>query len=782
MRRIAKSFLVFAALWVHARGALADLDVTLPNRAVVTATFADGADVHTYRVPCPSGAKLTVSARFIVAAAKAPGRGPSLRVSVLDPHGADVRTAEGRKPALKNVRAGIAGPYGFRVVSADGTTPGTYELSVAWTIAPSSKGAVVVSVGSTGEFTFGAEAGAAATVTLTAAKRSSATPELTEFVTPAGTHVPLDPGTSAAFPCDSTGDYTLHFTGGTLGGAVAVGVKVKPPKASKSPLLLAPGAIPTGVGILVAKTIDTTGGLVSIVEGPLSGSSLNVPAGALGAPTSILLGTGKPLDPPNASTVGGPPVFIGPVGLEFPDDDQPVVTIPYAPEAFPRGIALLSVVSRSAAGDVRPIALLKVDEASHTVTVKVSRSSVFQVVHSYGVTETPLLGDLTAPVAGTRFGIAVAVDGDVAAVGEPPLSGRGAVSVYHRIAGTWFQEPHLLAPSAATDQFGASVAASGAQVVVGAPARVNPNNNTQSGLAFVFVRSVQGVWAQEQVLEVSGSHLADKIGACVDIDHDTTVVGAPYDDTGATDAGAVYVHIRDSVESWALQKKVQSTVRVAGGRFGSSAAVRGDVLVVGAPEENSAAGAVYVFHRTGTVWSQVARIQPADALPFDRFGRTVALDGTTIVVGRNDSSDPGPGPEPVRIFEDQGTAFPEVQRLESADVMLPDETSRSDFGTRLALRGDVLVVGAPAQSTLFPGASVPLNQSGNTYVYRRIGGVWKFATRLRGSATDAYPLASGDTFGGAVATDGATILIGAPSDSAISFRAGAAYLFDVSGN
>src|SRR5262249_25540003 len=74
--------------------------------------------------------------------------------------------------------------------------------------------------------------------------------------------------------------------------------------------------------------------------------------------------------------------------------------------------------------------------------------------------------------------------------------------------------------------------------------------------------------------------------------------------------------------------------------FGSSVALSGDTLVVGSPEESSnapSAGAVYVFTRTGTTWSQQAYLKASNTAQNAHFGASVALSGDTLVVGSPDA-------------------------------------------------------------------------------------------------------------------------------------------------
>ena len=116
------------------------------------------------------------------------------------------------------------------------------------------------------------------------------------------------------------------------------------------------------------------------------------------------------------------------------------------------------------------------------------------------------------------------------------------------------------------------------------------------------------------------------------IEGDTIVAGARLEDTGGSQSGAVYVFTRSGT-SWSQQAKVVASDAAAGDRFGQYVAIDGDTVVVGADGENSYAGAVYVFTRSGTSWSQQAKLVASDAAASAYFGNSVAIEGDTMVAG-----------------------------------------------------------------------------------------------------------------------------------------------------
>ena len=144
--------------------------------------------------------------------------------------------------------------------------------------------------------------------------------------------------------------------------------------------------------------------------------------------------------------------------------------------------------------------------------------------------------------------------------------------------------------------------------------------------------------------------LADRAGSGVAIDGDTLVVGAPADDDGAVDAGAVYVYTRKTNgtptdlrdDSWVLQAKLMASDAAVGDAFGVSVALDGNLLAVGASNTDQAApatnsGSVYVFRRSGTTWTQEGKLQASDPLVNRLLGIELSVSadpmGDTVVVG-----------------------------------------------------------------------------------------------------------------------------------------------------
>lgn len=188
-------------------------------------------------------------------------------------------------------------------------------------------------------------------------------------------------------------------------------------------------------------------------------------------------------------------------------------------------------------------------------------------------------------------------------------------------------------------------------------------------------------------------------------------------------------------------------------QFGTDVAVDGSTAVIGAPNNNSYAGAAYVFAGQGTNWSQESKLTVASS---DRFGHSVAIDGNVIVVGAYGNSTYRGA---VYVFEKHGTNWVEVQKLTASDA-----AAYEYFGYDVAIYSNTIVVGARHD-----------DGTGSAYVFERQGTNWSETAQLDEDA--AY----NDFYGHSVAIWHDTILVGAPYDGDNGFCSGSAHVFRKSG-
>jgi hypothetical protein len=276
-------------------------------------------------------------------------------------------------------------------------------------------------------------------------------------------------------------------------------------------------------------------------------------------------------------------------------------------------------------------------------------------------------------------------------------------------------------------QFGQTVATDGNLLVVGAP-----GNETQvRGKVYVYGRDGTG-WAFQQELQPADGGPGDFYGHALALDGDTLVVGTDTysnQDMRWMHDPAVYVYTRVN-GLWNLQQRIAPPDRFD--VFGSSVAVQGDILVVGARDKDgplSGPGSAFVYQRTGTTWTLVERLQE-DELYDDAgygYGRSVALDGDTILVGASDAS---PGScsmcSAVYVYTRAGDGWTWQQRL------IPSgDAGEQGAGASLSLAGDTLAVRSRSLSDDDDKPMITL--------YRRSGGQWVFETLLRPADDESWP-------------------------------------------
>ena len=333
--------------------------------------------------------------------------------------------------------------------------------------------------------------------------------------------------------------------------------------------------------------------------------------------------------------------------------------------------------------------------------------------------------------------------------------------------------------------------------------------------------------ARQTYIKASNPEVDDYFGMTVALSADgsTLAIAAPHEDSGAagvngdqtsntaTNAGAVYIFTHNG--SWQQQAYLKASNVDVDDNFGSGLALSadGNTLVIGATAESSrpgnpadnsltGAGAVYVFVRTGTTWTQQAMVKASNADAGDRFGAAVALsaDGNTLAagapaeasaatgVGGNQASNTATASGAVYVYRRSGQTWSQEGYIKASNTEANDE-----FGGAVALSadGNTLAAGALGEDSAATGVNGDGTDnsakiSGAAYVYTRAGTTWSFQAYFKASNTGAS-----DRFGTDVSLsgDGNLLAVGAPSESSSATGvggdqtnngaglSGAAYLF-----
>jgi hypothetical protein len=376
--------------------------------------------------------------------------------------------------------------------------------------------------------------------------------------------------------------------------------------------------------------------------------------------------------------------------------------------------------------------------------------------------------DLEASAAG---GFGVDVSGNHMIVGAPGADGSaGQVTIYERnpATGTFDSVMTISSPVAGLGQFGFDVAINESYAVVGAPAV-----NGHQGAVYVFEKTA-GAWGTAPVAtllaDIPTSN--DYFGYSVAIDGERIVVGTPFDDDGATDAGSTFVFELQAGE-WVQTAKLTAN-SAAGDGFGGSVDISGDHIVVGAQSADiygSSSGVAYVFALQGEDWSAPTSLLPIDGADASHNFGEVAIDGNTIVIGAHANSFGGAG-DAAYVYELVDDTWQGVAILRDPDL-LGDDGNETAFGQRVDISGDLIVVG-----DIETASSVePDPDEGSAYVYQRTGGVWNDTPVQELSSAD---LSAHDQFGAGIAIDGTTVVVGAyADDTEFGTNAGSVYVFNL---
>lgn len=357
------------------------------------------------------------------------------------------------------------------------------------------------------------------------------------------------------------------------------------------------------------------------------------------------------------------------------------------------------------------------------------------------------------------------------------------------------------------DSYAYSVAISGNYAIVGGLMEDSDgnglNNLIDAGAAYILFNN-EGNWVQIRKITAPVRGFGDAFGISVAIDGDYAVVGAFLDDEDASegntvaDAGAAFIFQKDQggTDNWGLVRKIAAPDRNVADQFGSSVAISGDYVLIGAFNEDEDAdelntlndsGSAYLFKKDagGTDnWGLIKKICAGTRAADDWFGFSVAIHGDYAIVGAyREDEDALEGNTlnlagAAYIFKkDQGGAdnWGLVKKITAAVRAINDT-----FGTSVSIHGDYAIVGAPSESEDASEANY-LTDAGAAYIFKKDqdgadnwGQLKKLVPAIR---------ATNDFFGNSVSINGSYAMVGAvgetedDSEANTLNRAGAAYVF-----
>jgi hypothetical protein len=373
---------------------------------------------------------------------------------------------------------------------------------------------------------------------------------------------------------------------------------------------------------------------------------------------------------------------------------------------------------------------------------------------AFGRESTVILEDikLTASdgAALKRFGFSVSISGDYAIVGAPGsvvskyhAAVDGSAYIFKREGTSWTQQAELTPPQRyAGGSFGGSVSISGDYAIVDAREnnyshsffifrregtswtqqteyyhdRRQYPDNTRSSVSISRDYAIGGAWSSAYIFELGGTSWTPQaelfkpdfgyyegFGDLVSISGDYAMVST------RTILGLVYIFEREG-EIWTQQAELTSLGGSTEDSFGSSISIDENYAIVGAEHDDGRgqnSGAAYIYKRSGTNWSEQAKLIASDGTDGALFGNSVSIKGDYAVIGAKGDDENGANSGSAYIFKREGTGWVQKTKLTAWDGTTPDY-----FGNSVSIDGDYAIVGAPYDDDKG-------NDSGSAYIFKR---------------------------------------------------------------
>lgn len=353
--------------------------------------------------------------------------------------------------------------------------------------------------------------------------------------------------------------------------------------------------------------------------------------------------------------------------------------------------------------------------------------------HSDAQQETKL--NTSDGASNDEFGTSVSIWNDVSISGSPYNNdvsfGCGLAYIFRKNGTTWTEEQKLVAADANTDDnFGISVDIYNDIAIVGA--NLDDASGSNRGAAYIF-RFNGTSWIQEQKLIASDGEDGDQFGTSVSIYDTVAVIGSYGDDEGGSNTGSVYVYHFDGT-GWNPVQKLNGSFPAQDDFFGYTVDVYKDRIAAGVYLDDDSginSGSVYIFNHNGTTWSMEQKINPSNGASGDSFGFSLSLNDSLIAIGAYGKNGVAIATGAVYVFKRNGTVWSQQQMLTA-----PDGGQDDWLGFSCAIEGNTLVAGAFHDDDLGleSGAFYLWRYNGSSWIYE-----FK-KTASDGTATDEFAL------------------------------------------
>jgi len=291
-----------------------------------------------------------------------------------------------------------------------------------------------------------------------------------------------------------------------------------------------------------------------------------------------------------------------------------------------------------------------------------------------------------------QFGNAVSISGELLVISaENKQNGKhGVAYVYQRQGDSWFQQAELInANSSSNDKFASTISISENYIAIGSPGFSASN----AGAVHIFKSTASG-WVEDIVITPASSFKSANFGSSVMLSDEYLIIGD--DDHGRAHEGSAYIY-KQKEGIWSKQASLKGGDVTKSANFATSIAISKDYAVIGAKSENNPlikkhkkSGAVYVYKRTGKLWNSQTKLLATDAQQGGNFGSSVAISGDYLLIGA-ESNNSSKGSS--YLFQNINDVWTEIFKFEADDAKQQD-----NFGHAVAIEQDHIVIGAHNKS------------------------------------------------------------------------------------
>jgi hypothetical protein len=328
------------------------------------------------------------------------------------------------------------------------------------------------------------------------------------------------------------------------------------------------------------------------------------------------------------------------------------------------------------------------------------------------------------------FGISLSLSGDSALIGSPESFGfdrrSGAAFLFEFDGLTWNQSEKLVPSYTDAGQaFGESLQLEGDRILVGAPGE--DAGDEESGAIYFFDRAGSG-WDQTSKLRARDTAWEDFFGSAVVVDGDFAFLAARGDGDNGRSSGSVSVFLRDGDGEWLHLETLTASDGAPGDEFGTGLDATGNSVWIGAPGSDAFgrdSGAAYHFEYDGDSWVERQKFAPSDASFDYEFGFRISANDNRVAISAPGAITLGDETGAVYILESDNGDWVEAARITSDNPL-----NRQRLGSSIDLEGDRLVAGALGGSSL--------GGFGSAFIFDFDGSAWSQSADLEPSISHSW--------------------------------------------